>query len=59
VAFLAFVDPMKVAHQSLDVQYLKDLASHLEHAANHVRFAAGFASATQQISAGQGRGPFA
>lgn len=59
VAFLAFVDPLKVVHQSLDVQYLKDLASHLEHAANHVRFAAGFSSATQQIHAGQGRAPFA
>jgi phage anti-repressor protein len=59
VAFLAFVDPLKVVHQSLDVQYLKDLASHLENAANHVRFAAGFSSATQQIHAGQGRAPFA
>ena len=59
VAFLAFVDPLKVVHQSLDVQYLKDLASHLEHAANHVRFAAGFSSAAQQIHAGQGRAPFA
>lgn len=59
VAFLAFIDPLKVVHQSLDVQHLKDLASHLEHAANHVRFAAGFSSATQQIHAGQGRAPFA